>query len=221
MLSNTLPTSARFVVPPRASPHRLVLFDVMDTLVSDPFFRGFERDLFGLEGGIKSLFAVKDQTSFVAFEKGEISEEEHFATYFTDRRPCDGRAVTTYLRQHFEWMPGMRELATELRAAGVPMAAFSNYPAPWAPLIEDATSLSTLVPWAFVSGEKGVRKPEAEAYAAALAAVGRTASEVVFVDDSKTNTDAATALGIAAIRFEDAASLRPVLFEMLGLTSRL
>ena len=48
MLSS-LPASARFV--PKPSPHRLVLFDVMDTLVVDPFFLGMEKDLFGLDGG--------------------------------------------------------------------------------------------------------------------------------------------------------------------------
>ena len=221
MLTSSLPASSRFVVPPLASPQRLILFDVMDTLIADPFFRGFEQDIFGLSGGIKSLFAIKDQESFVAFEKGEISEAEHFATYFVDRRPCDGRAVTQYLRAHYQWMPGMHELTSELRAGGVPMAAFSNYPAPWAPLIEEATGLSTIAPWAFISGEKGVRKPSSEAFAAALSAVGRAADDVVFVDDSKTNTDAAAALGIPAIRFEGATSLRPVLFEMLGVTSRL
>ena len=211
-----LPASARFV-PGSSSTTRTVLFDVMDTLVADPFFRGFEKDLFGLEGGIKSLFAIKDQTSFVDFETGAISEAEHFETYFTDRRPCDGAAVRAYLKAHYQWLPGMRELAAELQGAGVPLAAFSNYPAPWAPLIEEAVGLSAHVPWAFISGERGVRKPSPEAFAAACAAVGRDAADVVFVDDSQTNVDAAAALGIAAIRFEDAATLRPRLLELLGM----
>ena len=84
--------------------------------------------------------------------------------------------------------------------------------------MEEATSLSQLVPWAFISGEKGVRKPSAEAFEAALAAVGREAGEVIFVDDSQANADAATGLGIAAIRFEGAATLRPLLLERLGLS---
>jgi FMN phosphatase YigB (HAD superfamily) len=90
-------------------------------------------------------------------------------------------------------------------------------PAPWAPLVEEAVGLSTLVPWAFVSGEAGVRKPQPEAFDAALAAVGRSASEVVFVDDSSANVDAAIALGVPAIRFEGADALRPELWKLLGL----
>ena len=131
--------------------------------------------------------------------------------YFTDRRPVDGSRVTEYLRSRYEWLPGMRELCTELQGAGVPMAAMSNYPAPWAPLIEDAVNLSQLVPWAFVSGEVGLRKPSPEAYTAALEAVGRQADQVIFVDDNPANVDAARALGIEAIRFESAAALRPEL----------
>ena len=66
----TLPASARFVKPAvgvsssSSVRPQLVLFDVMDTLVADPFFRGFEKDLFGLSS-IKELFAVKDPESFM------------------------------------------------------------------------------------------------------------------------------------------------------------
>ena len=39
-----LPASARFVVPAStAAASKLVLFDVMDTIVADPFFRGFHK----------------------------------------------------------------------------------------------------------------------------------------------------------------------------------
>ena len=244
-----LAQSARYVPRPPPATHKLVLFDVMDTLIADPFFRGFEKDLFGLEGGIKSLFAIKDQKSFIAFEKGEINEDLHFMSYFTDRRLVDGDKVVNYMKSRYEWLPGMKQLCTELQSAGVEMAACSNCalfaasnadslhvlavgckfralplwvnrfplypragattdPAPWAPHVEEATQLSTLVPWAFVSGEMGVRKPDPEAFAAALAAVGRDAADVIFVDDSATNVEGAAAVGIESIRFEGASALR-------------
>lgn len=206
----TLPASARFVASGADIPAKLLLLDVMDTLVADPFFRGFSADLFAIPT-VKELFAVKDQASFVAFETGEIDEAEHFATYFTDRRAVDGAAITEYLERRYEWLPGMRELCADLAAAHVPMATFSNYPAPWAPLVESAVGLSALVPWAFVSGEAGVRKPSPQAFEAALALVGRPASEVVFVDDSAANCEAARALGIPTVRFEGADALRAAL----------
>ena len=30
----------RYKPKPKTSPHKLILFDVMDTLIADPFFRG-------------------------------------------------------------------------------------------------------------------------------------------------------------------------------------
>ena len=63
----------------------------MDTVIADPFWRGFEKDLFGM-ASIKDLFAVKDRESFLQFERGEITEQQHFDTYFTDRRTVDGQA---------------------------------------------------------------------------------------------------------------------------------
>ena len=193
-----------------------VLFDVMDTLVADPFFRGFESSLFGMTGGIQQLFEVKDQSSFIAFELGKITEEQHFSTYFVDRRTVDGDRIKAFLRANYKWLPGMKELCTELRDMGVPMGTFTNYPAEWAPLVEEAVGLSEWVPWAFISGEAGVRKPTPEAFKAALEIVGRGASEVIFVDDSATNVEAARQCGIPAIRFEGAAALRPAL-QQLGL----
>ena len=90
----SLPPAARFSPPSVRSPYKLLLFDVMDTLIADPFFRGFERDLFGLHD-LKELFAIKDPESFLCFERGEITEEQHFATYFRDRRPVDGCLLYT------------------------------------------------------------------------------------------------------------------------------
>ena len=183
MAAPQLARAARYTVGTTTGarpPSKLVLLDVMDTLVADPFWRGFERDLFGM-ASMHELFAAKDSVSFEAFERGEISEQEHFATYFTDRRAVDGAAIKDYLRANFAWLPGMRELCVELRQCGVELATCTNYPAPWTPLVEDAVQLSELVPWAFISGEAGVRKPAAPAYAAALTSVGRGAGDVVFV----------------------------------------
>lgn len=65
--------------------------------------------------------------------------------------------------------------------------------------------------WAFISGEHGVRKPSPEAYEIALTAVGRDASDVIFVDDSEANVAGARAVGIDAIQFSGASALRAAL----------
>ncbi|KAG8467149.1 hypothetical protein KFE25_000465 [Diacronema lutheri] len=193
-----------------AASRLLVLFDVMDTLVVDPFFQGMHKTVFGCES-MQQLFALKDPATFVAFETGAITEAECADRYFLDRRPVDAALVRAHLRDSYRWVAGMRELCDDLHRLGVPMALCSNYPKPWAALVEETMQLSAYARWAAVSGETGHRKPAPQAYKAALATLGRRGTDVVFVDDSRANCDGARALGIEAIQFESAAALRAVL----------
>lgn len=204
---------ASFLMSGAAPPMpKLVMFDVMDTLVVDPFFTGMHKSVFGCDS-LQELFRVKDPSAFLDFESGTISEEECYERYFLDRRPVDGARVRAHLRESYMWIEGMRELCEDLQQLGVPMALCSNYPRPHAELIEEVLALSRYAEWAAVSGVTGHRKPSAQAYAAALAAVGRAAADVVFVDDAPANVDGARAVGMEAIRFESAGQLRAVLRE--------
>lgn len=191
---------------PPAMP-KLVMFDVMDTLVVDPFFKGMHATVFGC-ASLEELFRDKDPSAFLDFESGSISESECAERYFLDRRPVDGERVRAHLRESYAWIEGMRELCDDLRRLGVPMALCSNYPRPYAELVEEVLALSRYAEWAAVSGITGHRKPAAAAYEAALAAVGRAAADVVFVDDAQANVDGARAVGMEAIRFLGAGKLR-------------
>lgn len=194
------------------SPTPLILFDVMDTLVVDPFFKGMHSDVFGCES-MQQLFALKDPKTFIDFETGAISEIECAERYFLDRRPLDAAVVRAYLRDNYCWVAGMRELCDDLQRLGVQTALLSNYPAPWAELVEETMKLSRYGPWAAVSGKTGHRKPAPQAYHAALSALGLGPTDVLFVDDSKTNCEAARALGIESIHFQSADALRMALRE--------
>jgi FMN phosphatase YigB (HAD superfamily) len=149
---------------------RVVLFDVMDTLVVDPFFTGMHSSVFGCES-LKELFAAKDPQTFIGFESGAITEAECHARYFLDRRPQSGDAVRAHLRANYKWVEGMHELCEELRSAGVRMAICSNYPAPWAALLEETMGLSRYAEWVSVSGRTGYRKPAPQAYTAAIESI--------------------------------------------------
>ena len=67
-----------------STPRRIILFDVMDTLVIDPFFTGVHTVL-GCES-MQDLFKAKRPETYEAFEKGEIEEEELWSKYFADDR---------------------------------------------------------------------------------------------------------------------------------------
>lgn len=65
----------------------VLVFDVMDTIVKDPFFKEIP-EFFGMT--MKELLAAKHPTAWVEFEKGEISEHQLFQKFFLDGRSFDG-----------------------------------------------------------------------------------------------------------------------------------
>lgn len=187
----------------------VILFDVMGTLVHDPFFEEIP-GFFGMS--LPELLTVKHPSAWVRFEHGELEEDELLASFFADRRAFDGDAFVTMLRSAYRWLEGVEPLLGELRERGVAMHALSNYPC-WYRLIEERLSLSRYVAWSFVSCETGVRKPDREAYLYACRTLGVAAERCLFVDDRPVNCAAARAVGMDAIVFNDAATLRAQLLD--------
>ena len=105
------------------------------------------------------------------------------------------------------------------------MHAFSNYPS-WYTMIENKLELSRYLQWSLVSANTGTtctlsfasrvkfkvatisvlghRKPDRESFEHAASTVGRPMEQLIFIDDSKANIEAAQELGIKAILFTDA-----------------
>jgi HAD superfamily hydrolase (TIGR01509 family) len=109
------------------------------------------------------------------------------------------------------------EAAIEAMAArGVPMVGLTN--------MSSETSAGTFaMSPAFarlqdivVSAAVGLMKPDPRIFALAAQRAGQAPSELLFVDDSRRNTEAASALGFDVHLFEDPAALRPAL-EARGL----
>lgn len=66
------------------------------------------------------------------------------------------------------------------------------------------------------SGEEGVRKPNPEIYRRALARLGVSPEEAIYVDDFAENVEAARAMGIHAILFTDSRQVREEIERALG-----
>lgn len=81
----------------------VLLLDVMDTIVTDPFFEHMPR-FFNLT--FKELLAAKHPTAWVEFENAIITEDELFAKFFADGRQFDGQALI----QHMVSLPYLRWL---------------------------------------------------------------------------------------------------------------
>src|SRR5688500_14575104 len=195
-------------MPAMPSPS-VVLFDVMGTLVHDPFFVEVPR-FFGVD--LRTLVATKHPSAWVEFELGEIDEELLAQRFFADGRLLDVGGLKQAMLEAYAFLPGIEGLLHRLQQRGVAMHVLSYYPC-WYRLIEDKLGLSRYLPWTFVSCHTGSRKPDARAYLGACERLGVAPGACVFVDDRPQNCEGARAVGMDAIVFDDASRLDAALRE--------
>jgi HAD superfamily hydrolase (TIGR01509 family) len=184
-------------------PRPVVLLDVMDTIVWDPYrlIPGF----FGTEDW-RELFEARDRSAWLEFEHGTIDEEEFLDRFFHDGRAYDRQGLRRLMFDNYRWVDGMEELLGALKDAGTEVHALSNYPS-WYLEIEERLELSRYLSWTFVSCLTGVRKPAPDAYLGAARTLGRPCGELIFVDDRQKNVDGARAAGLQGVLFVDARQL--------------
>lgn len=181
---------------------RVILWDIMDTLVRDPFFThmpGFFGQSF--EGLVKRL----QPATWVEFELGKLNELEFYARFFRDGSPIDGPALKRCMAQAYDWIDGMPELLKELRSRKVSMHALSNYPE-WYQLVEERLAVSELVPLTFISCRTGFRKPAPEAFLHACEALGEAPEHCLLIDDRPKNCEAAREVGLQSLHFDGSIS---------------
>ena len=181
-----------------------ILFDMMGTIVREPFL--VEVPAFFATSRAE-LYPLLSREAWFAFERGELDEAGFGQRFFTDGRDLDIAGLKAALTSGYAYLDGMDSLLADLAGAGVTMHVLSNYPE-WYQLIEAKLTPSRFLAWSFVSCQTGVRKPDAEAYLGPARRLGLAPRELVFVDDRGKNCAAASALGMTALLFSDAASLR-------------
>ena len=106
-------------------------------------------------------------------------------------------------------IPDMPELVEELDAAGVPLFAITNFSGEfWPPFRARHAPLFDRFRDVVVSGDEKMMKPDPAIYRLALARFGLAPHDAVFVDDNRDNVAGAEAVGITALHFTDAGTLR-------------
>lgn len=188
---------------------RAILFDVMGTLVYEPFFVEVPAAL-GMS--LEELLEAKHPRAWIDYELGAIDEPTLSARFFRDGRSYDHATMKAAMVRAYDWLDGVEALLAELAGRGHGLHLFSNYPE-WYRLIEDKLEISRYASWSFVSCHTGLRKPDPEAYRHAARTLAVEPSELLFVDDRESNCAAARAEGMDAIRFDDAAGLRVAVVE--------
>ena len=182
----------------------IILWDVMGTLVHDPFFEEMP-EFFGVS--FDALIRTLKPGPWVEFELGRRTESEFLDDFFADGRPFDRGAFVRCVRSAYRWLPGMEALLAELHSSGRAMHTFSNYPE-WYRMIEERLKVSRFVDWTFVSCLIELRKPDPAAYAHVLNTLGVPADHCFFIDDRVRNCEAARDAGIHAILYEGVEPLR-------------
>ncbi|XP_057757008.1 flavin mononucleotide hydrolase 1, chloroplatic [Arachis stenosperma] len=176
----------------------ILLFDIMDTLVRDPFYEdvpAFFRMSF------KELLDSKNPTTWIEFEKGLIDEMELARKFFKDGRDVDLEGLKTCMTSGYSYIEGIEHLLLSLKQNNYEMHAFTNYPI-WYQLIEDKLELSKYLSWTFCSCTYGKRKPDTEFFMEALEHLKVDPANCIFVDDRKKNVEAAIEVGIKGVHFK-------------------
>ncbi|CAL2269756.1 unnamed protein product [Prunus armeniaca] len=190
----------------------ILLFDIMDTVVRDPFYHdvpAFFRMSF------EELIECKHPTAWIEFEKGIIDEMELARKFFTDGRPLDLEGLKDCMRKGYSYVEGIEELLHSLKDNNYEMHAFTNYPI-WYEMIEDKLKISKYLSWTFCSCISGKRKPDPEFYLEVERLLKVDPASCIFIDDSMRNVEAAKEIGIIGLHFKNADLLRQDL-SLLGI----
>ncbi|SEN73014.1 2-haloacid dehalogenase [Sphingomonas gellani] len=111
-------------------------------------------------------------------------------------------------------IPGMDDLVGELDAAGVPLFAITNFSHEfWPPFRAREAAMFDRFRDIVVSGTERMVKPHAPIYRLALTRFGLDPEEALFIDDRADNVAGAQAVGMDAVRFIDAPTLRADLVQ--------
>jgi putative hydrolase of the HAD superfamily len=121
------------------------------------------------------------------------------------------------VRGHLSEKPETVKLVRALQQRGFDIYCLSNMPVPMYEHLRRQHTFWDVFRGVVVSGEIQMMKPEPQIYLHLLERFGLVARESVFVDDMQANVDAAKAVGLHAIRFQDAAQCQQELDELLAL----
>ncbi|MET0740020.1 MAG: HAD family phosphatase [Candidatus Nanopelagicales bacterium] len=175
-------------------------------------YRSLMREWFGPEVALEARF-----NPVHALERGEMSVpdfESRLAEGLTrlSGQPTSADGLLARMFTYFEHAPDMAGLVRRAHEAGIRTALLSNswgndYPRDgWEEMFDVVV----------ISGEVGMRKPDAEIFEHTLGALGLTARECVFVDDLAHNVEAAVSMGFVGVRHTSYAATAQELETLFG-----
>lgn len=201
-------------------PTKAVVFDLGGVLIDwDP--RYLYRKLLDDEAAVEEFLATVCTPEWNAEQDRGRPFAEGVAE-LVERHPVHAAAITAY---HERWpemlggaVGGTVEVLAELRAAGVPVYALTNWSAETFGIARERFEFLEWFDGVLVSGEERMIKPDPAIFRLLLDRFGLDPGATFYIDDSPANVAAADRLGFDAVRFTSPAQLRRDL-EARGLLS--
>jgi FMN hydrolase / 5-amino-6-(5-phospho-D-ribitylamino)uracil phosphatase len=187
----------------------LLAFDLMGTLLSDPFRTAHEA---ATGWTLTELMALDLAAVYHDLESGRLTESEYWRWLRRAGVGVDVDLFHAVCRAGYDWLPGMRDLLTEWSARHLTVVA-SNCP-PWIEPTRERMFAGLAVSW-YPSYRWGVRKPSGDFFRGLCASAGTTVECLILVDDKPVNTRAVRALHGRAVTFTSAADTHRELTELL------
>ena len=185
---------------------RAVCFDLMDTVITDPYLAALEA---GTGMTVREAVALLDRTAWPDFELGLIDEAEFLRRFWRDgTQNChlDIEAFHAARRQGYAFIEGMEQLLDDL-AGRVERYVASNYPV-WVEELTENFGFARRFDGVFASCTLGARKPDVQFYERLLSKIGHQPQECLFVDDRAVNCEAAESVGMVGHVFVGVSDLR-------------
>jgi 2-haloacid dehalogenase len=205
-----------------ARPIEAAVFDLGGVFIDwDP--RYLYRRLFGDEAAMEQfLNEVCTQEWNLRQDEGRPWADaiESLAT----EHPHQRKLIAAY-RERWEEMLGGEIAGTvavldEVRGAGLPIYALSNWSAETFPIARPRFPFLAWFDGIVLSGEQAIAKPDPRIFEILLDRYDLDPTATLFVDDSPGNVAAAARLGMVAVSFTDAPSLRQGLVDLGVLPTR-
>jgi putative hydrolase of the HAD superfamily len=196
-----------------------ILWDVGGVLLTngwDQIERAAVLEHFGLDF---DLIEPRHQFANDSWEKGLMTGEQYLQhTIFFEPRPFTPADFLQQMKQRSVLLPqGAMRILQELAASEeLELGMLNNEARELSDYRIDRFELGRYFDVFLSSCYLGLRKPDPKIFTLALDVLQRDPEEVAFIDDRQHNCDAAAALGIHAIRYQDEAQCVRAL-EQLGL----
>ena len=164
-------------------PYKLLVVDVMDTLIHDPW-----REALQAASGLP--IARLNQCDFTAwrqFEQALVDEAAYWRDLERQGVRVEVARFHTVRRLGYRWLPGAKDWLHSLQAAGSVIVLVTNYPV-WLEEVR-ATLLADSEVSVYASYQIGARKPAPAFFAPLLADYHATMSDLLLVDDDPINVE--------------------------------